>query len=80
MFEERVSQIMTNRALATKAKMEALEKLMDVIGRYGELETMLQTNQLQSFDYRQMLQAENEKRTARNDQLAMEFANSMRMA
>ena len=80
MFEERVSQIMTNRALATKAKMEALEKLMDVIGRYGELETMLQTNQLQSFDYRQMLQAEDEKRTARNDQLAMEFANSMRMA
>jgi hypothetical protein len=59
LFEERLSEITRNRALATKDKMEALEKMMDVIAKYGEIETMLKQNELESFDYRQ---EENENR------------------
>jgi hypothetical protein len=75
-FEEKVSKIMTNRALATKSKMEALEKLMDVIGRFGELETMLKQNQIQSYDYLQAIEQEQESNAARQ-QLAMDFRNEM---
>jgi len=41
LFEERLSEISRNRALATKDKMEALAKLVEVIGKYGEIETSL---------------------------------------
>lgn len=75
-FEEKVSKIMTNRALATKSKMEALEKLMDVIGRFGELETMLKQNQIQSYDYLQAIEQEQESNAARQ-QLALDFRNEM---
>jgi len=52
LFEERLSEITRNRALATKDKMEALEKLIDVIAKYGEIEAALKMNQIESFDYR----------------------------
>lgn len=61
LFEERLSEITRNRALATKDKMEALEKMMDVIAKYGEIETMLKQNELESFDYRQERNENREK-------------------
>jgi len=61
LFEERLSEITHNRAMATKAKMEALEKLVDVIAKYGEIESMLKLNQIESFDYRQESNEDREK-------------------
>lgn len=61
LFEERLSEITHNRAMATKAKMEALEKLVDVVAKYGEIESMLKMNQLQSFDYQQEGNEDREK-------------------
>ena len=52
LFEERLSEITQNRAMATKAKMEALEKLVDVIAKYGEIEAALKLSEIESFDYR----------------------------
>lgn len=81
LFEERLSEITQNRAMATKAKMEALEKMIDVIAKYGEIETMLKMNQIESFDY-QSEQKENRekddaKRTAESNKFLEEIMGNM---
>jgi hypothetical protein len=73
LFEERLSEITRNRALASKDKMEALEKLMDVIERYGQMETILKQNELQSFDYQQEAKENVEKADAKRTSLANDF-------
>jgi len=62
LFEERLSEISRNRALATKDKMEALAKLVEVIGKFGEIETSLKLNQIESFDFRQQQQEDRKSR------------------
>ncbi len=59
LFEERLSEITRNRALATKDKMDALGKLVETIQKFGEVETFLKQNQLDSIEYEQ---EENENR------------------
>lgn len=58
LFEERMSMISKNHALATKEKMSALEQLMETIQKFGEVETFLKSNQLESIKYDE---EENEK-------------------
>jgi hypothetical protein len=41
LFEERLSMISRNRAMATKEKMMALEKLVETMHKYGELEAQM---------------------------------------
>lgn len=53
LFEERMSMISKNHALATKEKMAALEQLMETIQKFGEVETFLKSNQLESIKYDQ---------------------------
>lgn len=77
LFEERLSEITRNRALATKDKMEALEKLVDVIAKYGEIETMLKMGQIESFDYRQESKENIEKVDAKRSALANQFLTSI---
>jgi len=73
LFEERLSEISQNRAMATKAKMEALEKMVDVIAKYGEVETMLKMNKIDSFDYKQEQNEDREKIDAKQTALSNEF-------
>lgn len=73
LFEERLSEITQNRALATKAKMEALEKMIDVIAKYGEIETMLKMNEIESFDRSQAFKEDVEKIDAKRTAMANEF-------
>jgi len=73
LFEERLSEITQNRAMATKAKMEALEKMVDVIAKYGEVETALKMNQIESFDYRQESKEDIEKADAKRTAFANDF-------
>lgn len=77
LFEERLSEITRNRALATKDKMEALEKMMDVIQRFGEVEAMLQMNNLESIDYQQEQNENREKIDAKQTSLSNDFVSSM---
>lgn len=77
LFEERLSEITRNRALATKDKMEALEKLVDVIAKYGEIEAALKMNQIESFDYRQEQKEDAEKRDAKQTSLSNEFLSQI---
>jgi len=48
LFEERMSEISKNHSLAMKEKMEALTKLLEAVQKFGELETFLQSNNLES--------------------------------
>jgi hypothetical protein len=51
LFEERVSMISKNHALASKEKMAALAQLLETIQKFGEVETFLQSNNLESIKY-----------------------------
>lgn len=73
LFEERLSEITQNRAMATKAKMEALEKMVDVIAKYGEVETMLKMNEIENFDYRAEQKEDREKLDAKQTALSNDF-------
>lgn len=77
LFEERLSEITQNRALATKAKMEALEKLVDVIAKYGEIETMLKESQIESISYEQEAKENVEKADAKRTAMANEFVSKI---
>ncbi len=77
LFEERLSEITRNRALATKDKMEALEKLVDVIAKYGEIEAALKMNELESFDHTQEMKENEEKSDAKRTSLANDFKTSI---
>lgn len=77
LMEERISEISKNRALSTKAKMEALEKMVDVIGKYGEIETSLKMNQIQSFNYQDIAQEEVATQKAHHDAMSNEFASKI---
>jgi hypothetical protein len=73
LFEERLSEITQNRALATKHKMEALEKLVDVIAKYGEIESMLKMNQIESLDHHHIMKEEQEKIDAKRTAMSNDF-------
>jgi len=77
LFEERLSEITQNRAMATKAKMEALEKLIDVIGKYGEIEALLKMHDIETFDYRAEQKEDLEKVDAKRTALSNEFLSSI---
>lgn len=77
LLEERMAEVSKNRALSTKAKMEALEKLVDVIAKFGEIETHLKMNQIESFDYQQRNMEETDKREAHQDANANEFLSKI---
>lgn len=50
LFEERLSMISKNHSMSTKARAEALEKLVEVTQKYGELEAHLKMNDLQRLE------------------------------
>src|SRR5579872_1114848 len=77
LFEERLSEITHNRAMATKAKMEALEKMVDVIAKYGEIEAALKMNEIESFDYTQQRHEDEEKIDARRTAMANDFVSQL---
>jgi hypothetical protein len=78
LLEERMAEVSKNRSLSTKAKMEALEKMVDVIAKFGEVETMLKMHDIETLDYKQQAMEEKDKEKAHQDAFADEFiANIM---
>lgn len=61
LYEERLSEITRNRALATKDKMEALEKMVDVTAKLGAIETMVKMGQIEQFNDQQSIGEDMEK-------------------
>lgn len=77
LLEERMAEVSKNRSLSTKAKMEALEKMIDVIAKYGEIESMLKMNQIESFDYHQQAMEDTDKKRAHQESIANEFMSKI---
>lgn len=77
LFEERLSEITRNRALATKDKMAALAQLVETIQKFGELETAVKMDQLQAFDFMQESKENVEKADAKRTSLANDFTSSI---
>lgn len=77
LFEERLSEISRNRALATRDKMEALEKLIDVIAKYGELEAALKMQDLQEIQQQQVVAEDREKVDAKMTDVSNQFMNQV---
>lgn len=64
LLEERLSEISKNQSLSTKAKMEALEKLVQVVGQFGEIETQLKMNEIESINAFEDLREDEERAKA----------------
>jgi hypothetical protein len=77
LFEERLSEITHNRAMATKAKMEALDKLVDVVGKFGEIETALKMSQLEGMEQDQQIDEDVEKVDAKRTAMANDFVSQL---
>jgi hypothetical protein len=81
LFEERLSMIGRNRAAAVKDKVESLNKLIEAIQKYGEVETLLKSSEIQSLDRGQMLEEDREKmdskRTAEGNRFVAEMLSGM---
>lgn len=77
LLEERMAEVSKNRSLSTKAKMEALEKMIDVIGKYGEIETALKLNDIESFDYHQQEIENRDKQKAHEEASSNEFMSKI---
>ncbi len=73
LFEERLSMITKNQAESTKTKIESLEKLVDVISKYGELETADKMRDLEILDYGQEQKEDVHKDDARRATIANDF-------
>ncbi len=73
LFEERLSMISKNHSLATKEKMAALEKLVDVIAKFGEIETMLKMHEIDTISDEQELTEDRSKTEAKQTALSNEF-------
>lgn len=65
LFEERLSEITRNRALAEKDKMAALAQLVETIQKFGEVETFLRGNQLAVYEDEQVEREKAEKMDAK---------------
>lgn len=77
LYEERLSEITRNRALATKDKMEALEKMVDVTAKLGAVETMLKMGQIEQFNdaqaYNEDIEKMDAQKTSESNRFMMEI-------
>jgi len=73
LYEERLSEITRNRALATRDKMEALSKMVDVTAKLGAIETMVKMQQVENFNNQQSIGEDLEKIDAQRTSEANEF-------
>lgn len=77
LLEERMAEVSKNRSLSTKAKMEALEKMVDVIGKFGEIEAAMGLRKIDSMDNRSEVIEDHEKEKAHREALANEFSSKI---
>lgn len=77
LFEERLSMISRNRAAANKDKVDALNKLIEAIHKYGEVETLLKEGELQSLEMEQIQREDAEKIDAKNTSAGNQFVAQM---
>ena len=74
LYEERMSEISKNHSSALKDKAEALEKILELVARYGEIEAGLRSQDLKSLELDQFIEENQEKSDARQTSLSNRFS------
>jgi hypothetical protein len=77
LYEERLSMIERNRAMSLKDKQAALSSLLENVSKFGEIETQLKQNELESLNAEQIFQEELEKRDVENRTEANKFVQQL---
>lgn len=73
LFEERMSMISKNHALASKEKMSALAQLLETIQKFGEVETFLQSNNLESIKMDEEEQEKDQRQMVERQEASKRF-------
>lgn len=77
LFEERMSMISKNHALATKEKMAALEQLLNTIQKYGEIETFLKSSELETIKYDEEEEEKSSRHIVERDEASKRFMEQL---
>ena len=77
LLEERMAEVSKNRALSTKAKMEALNQLVDIVSKFGEIETSMKLAEIQSVDDQARITEEREQEVSRERAASDEFLSKL---
>jgi len=75
--DERESELTKNRALATKAKMEALDKMVDAAAKLGAVETMMGLNVIEEMEEKDIAKEDRETDKSRRDAFNTEFTSKI---
>lgn len=75
--EERESELSKNKALATKAKMEALEKMVDVTAKLGAVETMMKMGQIDAMGDAEAEEERQATERTRHEAFSSEFVTKI---
>lgn len=75
--DERESELTKNRALATKAKMEALEKMVDVTAKLGAVETMMKLGQIDEMQNQDIAKEDAETNKSQSEAMENEFLSKI---
>lgn len=77
LFEERMSMISKNHSLATKEKVAALAQLLETIQKFGEVETFLKSNQLDSVKLDEEETEKNSRQTVERNEASKRFVEQL---
>ena len=77
LFEERISEISKNHAISTREKMDALTKLLETIQKFGEVETFLRSNQLDSIKLDEEEMETQARADIEKDEMSKNFVNQI---
>lgn len=75
--DERESELTKNRALATKAKMEALDKMVDVTAKLGAIETMVKLGEIEQLQDRDIAKEDAETNKSNQEAMQNEFMSKI---
>ena len=75
--DERESELTKNRALATKAKMEALEKMVDVTAKLGAVETMMKLGEIDEMQNQDIAKEDAETNKSQGEAVQNEFLSKI---
>jgi hypothetical protein len=77
LFEERLSMISKNRALATKEKMAAIAQMVETIEKFGSLEASLAKGIVDQDQSQEKMQEDTEKVDAKRTAMSNEFVQQL---
>ena len=73
LFEERMSMISKNHAISQKEKMAALEQLLTTIQKFGEVESLLKANQLETMTFDLQEQEKTQRQDVERNEATKQF-------